>query len=512
MLQQSVLGRVYTCWTESAIFRLVRKMYRACLGAVQGSVLLKAVFFEGRLEEYYRASAAARLVRGFCGLLMALLAHFRVLYAAAEGSRILAAVRGSVLRVLLSFEGLFGAFVCVMFITPHDYWNNLYAVIAAVGFFLFYLFLTAIGKRKWVSPELLGLGALLFALAVVLSLGFSAAPMDSLRIVLFFFASLLFCYVVAADFRDPAKLRTLLGFLYLALLIVGAVGVVQHAFHLVKASSSYTDLELNVGVPGRVFATLNNPNNLSEFVLLFLPLGAAFAAGAKKPRQRIVLCAGLLIPALALLYTYSRAGWLAIVLAAAVFTYCCNKRLIPALAVLGVMAIPFLPASVMTRLSTIGNRADSSTQHRLDIWNGVLHMLRDYDRVITGIGLGPETFRILYPFYSIGTAKIGAYQSQMQYMELVLELGILGFVSSLYMVCKYAGRAVQAIVGGVRENRLVLIACLSSLAALAFVGLVEYLWFYQRLMFAFFLFLGILLAAAGGEDEKGFLDTVFTSC
>ena len=501
MLRQSIPGKAYMCWTESAVFRFVQRIYRACMGAVRGSTLLQKIFFEGKIEEYYRASFTAKLIHAVCRAAMALLAHLGVLCAAAENSRILAAVRGSVLRILLSFEGLFSAFVFVMFVTPHHYWNNLCAVLAAFGFLLFYLFLASIGRRPWVSPDILGLGAVLFALAVVLSIGFSAAPADSIRIVLFFLASLAFCYMIAANFRTPEKLRTLLAFLYLALIAVSVVGVIQHAFHLVKVSSSYTDLELNRGVPGRVFATLNNPNNLSEFILLFLPLGAAFAAGAKKLWQKIALAVLLVIPALALLYTYSRAGWLAIMLAAAVFTYCCNKRLIPALAVLGVMAIPFLPASVMTRLSTIGNRSDSSTQHRLDIWNGVLHLLRDYDRVFTGIGLGPETFRIIYPFYSIGSAKIGAYQSQMQYMELVLEMGILGLLSSLYMCCKYAGRAVQALLGGARENRLVLIACISSLAALAFVGLVEYLWFYQRLMFAFFIFLGILLAAAAPEED-----------
>lgn len=501
MLQQSILGKVYTCWTESTVFRFVQKIYRACMGTVRGSMLLRKIFFEGKIEEYYRASFTAKLLRALCRAAMALLAHLGVLYTAAENSRILAFVRGSVLRLLLSFEGLFGAFLCVMFITPHDYWNNLYAVLAAFGFLLFYLFLVSIGRRTWVAPDVLGLGALFFALAVVLSLGFSTVPVDSFRIVLFFFASLLFCYIIAADFREPEKLRRLLAFLYVALIIVSMVGVIQHAFHLVKASSSYTDLELNKGVPGRVFATLDNPNNLSEFVLLFLPLSAAFAAGAKKLWQRIVLAGLLVIPALALLYTYSRAGWLAIVLAAAVFTYCCNKRLIPALAVLGVMAIPFLPASVMTRLSTIGNRADSSTQHRLDIWRGVLHLLRDYDRVFTGIGLGPQAFRRVYPFYSVGSAKIGAYHSQLHYLELVLEMGIMGLLSFLYLMCKSVGRAVQRLVGGVRENRLILVACLSSVAAIAFVGLVEYVWFYQRMMFAFFIFLGIMLAAAAPKED-----------
>lgn len=498
-VRESWLGKIYGAWTESAVFSLLRRIYRAVRSACAGSLILRGILGEGSAENCFRNSFAAGLIRRICALLLSLLSHGKNLYVAAENSAFLHAVRGSRLSFLVGFEGLFGAFLTVMFITPHKYWNNLYTVIAAFVFLLLYFFLVAIGKREWVSPETYGMGWLFFAFALVFSLGFSPIPQDSFRILLFFFASFSLFYVIASDFRDGERLRRLLAFLYVALLVVSLYGVVQHAFHLVKASSSYTDLTLNVGVPGRVYSTLDNPNNLSEFVLMFLPLGAAFSAGAEKTWQRVALASGLVIPALALLYTYSRAGWLAIVLAAVVFTYCCNRRLIPVLFVAGLLLLPFLPASVMTRLSTIGNTADSSTNHRFDIWRGILSLLRDHDRFFTGIGLGPQAFRRVYPFYSVGSAKIGAYHSQMHYLELVLETGILGLLSFLYLMCKSVGRAAGALAKTKGRERLILVAGLSSVAALAFVGLVEYIWFYQRMMFAFFIFMGIFLAATETE-------------
>ena len=501
MLEQSILGKIYTVWIDSWVFRLLQRIYQALQRALQGSAILCGLFREGRIDAAFSDSAAVHLLRRICNFCLKLLSHLSGLVSAVEDSTVLGLVRGSCLGVLLSFEGLLGAFCLVMFLIPHNYWNNSYAAAAALAFLLLYLLLAASGRRKFVSPELFGPGGCLFLLTLILSVGSSADRGDSLRILLFFLASFALSYVAAADLREPERLRRLLSFLYAALLIVGYYAVIQNAFGLVEENASFTDLELNKGVPGRVYSTLSNPINLSEFILLFLPLGAAYAAGAKKRWQQIALVLGLIIPALALLYTYSRGGWVAIVLAAAVFTFCCNKRLIPALFVLGLLCIPLLPQSVLTRLSTIGSTKDSSTQHRLDIWRGVVQMLSDDGRWFTGIGLGPATFRVFYLSYSVGKAKVGAYHTQMHYLELITEAGLPCLIFFLYMMFKYLGRAGRALRSGLREHRLVLIACISSVAALAFVGLVEYIWFYPRIMFAFFLFLGILLAASAPAEK-----------
>lgn len=501
MLNDSIVGKIYTLWVQSFCFALLQRLWRPVRRAFHRSAILHALFTEGALERAYRESGIAALLRWVCRLVLRILRWFAPVTQAPDTSVAMDLLRGSVLRPLARLEGLFGAFVFVMFVVPHAYWNNLYTVLAAFAFLLLYLLLAAAGRRSFLQPEALGLGVLIFLLSLFLSMGFTAARRDSMRILLFFLASLSMCYFIAASFREPKRLRQLLAFLYAALLIISLYAIAQNVLGLVEENSSFTDLELNKGVPGRVYSTLNNPVNLSEFILLFLPLSAAFAAGAKRVWQRVLLAAALVLPAMALVLTYSRGGWIAVMLAAAVFTYCCNKRVIPALLVLGVLAVPMLPESVLIRLSTIGNRKDSSTLHRLYLWQGIARLLADHDRFLTGIGLGPQTFRMVYPFYAVGPAKVGAYHSQMHYLELVLELGLPGLLGFMYMMFKYLGRAGDGIRRH-RSTRLILIACVSSVAALAFVGMVEYIWFYQRIMFAFFIFLGILLAAAGSTEPE----------
>lgn len=511
MLEQSILGKLYHLWICSWAFSLLQRAYRAVSRAAQHSAILGWLFQEGWLEQAFRGSVVLRLVRGISGWISRLLGRCDRLglYQATQDSVILRTVRGSVLRCFGSFEGLFCLFLFVMFVVPHELWNNLYAVAAAFGFLIVYLFLAGAGHRKWVSPELFGLGGLLFLLSLVLSLGFSAALSDSIRIFLFFLASLSFCYIIAANFRETEKLRRLLGYLYAALLVVSLYAIAQNALGLIRENSSFTDLSINKGVPGRVYSTLDNPINLSEFILIFLPLSAAFTATVRRLWLRIPLTLGLALPAVALVLTYSRGGWIAILLAALVYTFFRCKRLLPVLVVLGICCIPLLPESIMIRLATLaGGSKDSSTLHRLDIWRGVADLLAHRGRFLTGIGLGPRTFSIVYPAYAVGTAKAGAYHSQMHYLELDLELGLLGLFSFFYMMLKYLGRAGKVIRSGSRERRLILIACVSSIVALAFAGLVEYIWFYQRIMFAFFIFLGILLAAAAPAEAEAPTDSL----
>ena len=365
----------------------------------------------------------------------------------------------------------------------------------ATALLLLYLLRCAARGEQPVGPDALGLGFTLFVLACVLSMLYTTDFGDSLRILVLFLGAFLLCWLIAVSFDTPQALRRLLGFLYLCLLAVSFMGIMQRALGLVQINRLYTDLSINKGVPARIDATLDNPNNLSAFLQFFLPLGAAFAGGADKSWKRVLLGLGLLIPAVALVMTYSRAGWIAVMLSAAVFVWCCNKRLIPALVILAILALPLLPQSVLTRLSTIFDARDTSRNHRLYIWGGVSDLLRDRGYWLTGIGLGPKTFQNIYPAYAHQFGEGGTYQSQMLYMELDLEMGILGFLSFLWMTLKYMGRAGRGLARSDRATRLVLIAALAGFVALFVSGTVEYQWFYQRIIYAYFIFFGIAIAA-----------------
>ena len=132
MLNGSILGTLYRFWLGSTVFALLRRLWHACSGVIAGSRFRRLLLGPTRLDAWYSRSLAARLVRKVLDLITA---FFRALCGAAAHSKICAflapAFRGS---KALKFEFLLGAFCCVMFIVPHDYWNNLYAVAAAGAF------------------------------------------------------------------------------------------------------------------------------------------------------------------------------------------------------------------------------------------------------------------------------------------------------------------------------------------------------------------------------------------
>ena len=500
MLQGSILGRLYAWWLCSAAFSLLRRCYGTVMEWFRGSVILGFLFGESRVDPLFRKSRVAGLLDGFGDLLL------RLGGGIGKGiweSRICGLARRSIAgSVIFRFEFLFGLFLCVSFAVPHEKWNNLYMVGGTLVFFLVSFLLWGMRREKPMEPHRLGLWFWLFALACVISVLFSANRKDSIRVLLFFLTSFLLCYLIASRFAEPEKLRGLLYFMYVSLVVVGAWGVVQHVFNLVAVNPSFTDVALNKGVPGRVISTLDNPNNLAEFILMFLPLGAALAGSEKRTWLRWLLAGGLVLPMLSMVWTYSRAGWIAMALAVLIFVWCCNKRLIPAFLLLAILAVPFLPDSILVRLSTIGNPADSSASHRVDLWRGVLSLLGSRLYWLTGIGIGPKTFAAVYPEFAVGKAVIGAYHSQMHYLELDLEMGLLGLVSFLALMLKAAGRVGRDSSSPGTQKGLISIACCASLAALAVEGLVEYIWFYQRCMFAFFIFLGILIANQRTAERK----------
>ena len=93
-----------------------------------------------------------------------------------------------------------------------------------------------------------------------------------------------------------------------------------------------------------------------------------------------------------------------------IFVYYADKRLIPVGVVACILLIPFLPDSIITRFSTIFNSHDSSANHRLTTWRGILRMIGDYG--LTGIAWAPHLCRAL-PAYALTGATKGVYHSQM---------------------------------------------------------------------------------------------------
>lgn len=495
---------VYSVLTESVFFRFLLR----AIGRL-GTILRESApgLFLCREKSIDDFAASSKFYRGLACVLRGIYRPFRKLYMYIrrynEESINRRFFEGIVQNAyVLRPETLLGLGVLVLFLVPHTFWNNLYAAGMAAALVGVYILCILSGKSAF-GKSVFGIWFpfLLFMGATALSTLGSPAMGDSIRTLAFFITAFLFSLLVSGMLSSYEKTEKFIGYMLLAVGVTAVYAIYQRIMG-VKADASLTDLSLNAGMPGRVFATLGNPNNYAEFLMLMLPFGFAYSVNQPKTGRRLLGLFAVLLGFVALLLTYSRSGWLAFAVSALVFVALYNWKLLPILCLVGTLAVPLLPASILNRILTIGNLADSSSSYRIDIWTGSLRMLRD-GYWFAGTGLGAEAFTSVYPAYAIGASRVAPH-THMQFMEILAEMGIIGLFALLWFSISLVRRT--AVAAGHAEKRLktVLCAAAASMAGITAIGFAEYTWFYPRVMFAFFITAGIAMAAvriAGKTNE-----------
>lgn len=156
------------------------------------------------------------------------------------------------------------------------------------------------------------------------------------------------------------------------------------------------------------------------------------------------------------------------------------------------MSVPFLPQSIYRRILTIFNPNDSSMGYRRQIYLSVIPMFRDFWP--TGFGLGTDIFRKLANTYHWYTGSVPAHSHNF-YLQLWLETGIIGIISFLGVILRIVKRSIKTIYSNADEKaKNILMSGIMSITSVLVVGIVEYVWFYQRVMLIFWVVVGVMLA------------------
>jgi len=493
----SAIKWLFRSFTESKLYAMLLAVVNFFAVGYANSGVRRFLIGKHEIEEYASDSVFYRVI---CKISSAVIGFFAgiagKLYEYSTGSIVNKIYRSIFKRSYSEMYLYFVAFVSsFIFVIPHNFWSNTFGMLFAALLFGLYIIALA-GKDESLVPgknaNKLWFSMLVFGISLVLSCFVSYDSGDSIRVLLFFITSFMLCFVIYASVKNENGLDTICGFMYGALMITSAIAVVQRVLG-VEADASLTDLNLNEEMPGRVFSTLGNPNNFAEFLVLFMPFAFAFALNKKKATGKSTYVAGMLLPLVAILLTYSRSGWIALAIAVAIFVALYDKKLIPVFIVVGILAIPFIPQNILNRILTIGNLEDTSSSYRVDIWTGCLDMLKDY--WFTGVGLGTGGFAEIYPAYGVGESYVAPH-SHMHFMEMLCELGVLGFVSYVCMTFTLIKRSFVAASNKVPSAvRNYAIASAASMTGIVLIGCFEYCWFYPRVMFAFFVCAGVGMAA-----------------
>ncbi len=270
-----------------------------------------------------------------------------------------------------------------------------------------------------------GLGFLIFAfLGIYLVAGFTSfAPVKSMSIFGIYLVFIGAYFLVIHLIKTEKQLQNLLTVFVLSGTAVCLYGIAQYVFGW-DINQAWMDEEMFSDIKMRIYSTLENPNVLGEYILLVLPVTVGLMWTRKGWLAKLLYAGIAAMMLVALILTFSRGCWIGLLVAAAVFiTFVAGK-----LWGLGLIAIPALPAvlpeSILNRFTSIGDMKDSSTSYRVYIWMGTLAMMRDF--WLSGIGMGAEAFKAVYPFYSYN--GIVAPHSHNLFLQILVESGICGIV------------------------------------------------------------------------------------
>lgn len=352
------------------------------------------------------------------------------------------------------------------------------------------LFLT---KTMSFRVTILDYFVVLFGIVLLYSSITSYTPKNSLMSLSIFAACILFYFILVNTIKTRQQLYGLLALLVLSTTVTSLYGLYQ--LKTVGATSeAWVDTTLFEDIKARVGSTFENPNVLGEYLVIIIPVAIAMLWGQRSWISRLLTIGLAGIMLVCLVYTYSRGAYIGLILAFALFAVLRDRRFI-VLGIIGLLLLPFiLPPSVINRFTSIGNLSDTSSSYRISVWLGSLKLVGDYWP--SGIGLGLEPFKLIYPKYSLNAAY--AHHSHNIYIQLLIEMGIVGFLAFLAMVAVYY----KTLIAGFFKTRdkfisTFMIAAASGMAGFLAQGMVENIWYNNRVLLTFWVMLALGMAAKG---------------
>jgi len=350
-------------------------------------------------------------------------------------------------------------------------------------------------KKTKLSVPTAFVPAAFFLAAAAVAAVFSLMRTQSFKTFPLYVVYFMAFYCAALIFRDNKRLNIALAFLIIPAVAVSFIGIYQYVFVKVPTAIAWVDVTQFPELSTRVYATMENPNVLAEYLGLVVPVILGLLWTVKKPIIRLLLLVAASIITLCLILTFSRGAWVGFALAVMIFAVLKEPRLIFAFVIVALIAPAFMPSVVMKRIASIGSLEESSNAFRVSIWIAALRMIKDY--WLTGVGLGLDAFARVYRDYMI--AGTPAVHSHNLYLEIGIEMGIVGIVSFLWFIQTGISKAVRTAQRNSASSAM-LVGMIGALAGHLLHGLFDYVWYSPRIVMLFWLIFG-MMAALLTENE-----------
>ena len=335
---------------------------------------------------------------------------------------------GVVVVAAYPFVGALG----VLFLAP--YLPTMLTAMCIIGVSLcFVLKLLAADVKYSFRLDLLGVWIVVFMAVGLFVAVNSFTPLPSIEIALLTGIYMWFALLMISLANTAAKFNATLLIFTVSAAGAGLYGLWQRFSGMVD--TTHLDEELFQGLTLRVFSTFDNPNVYATYLLIAIPLCLVGALLTHRLWLRFAYLGTAVLLLANIGLTYSRGSYVAVPVAVFVFIMLMEKRLI-ALFVPGVFLVPIvLPPTILDRLLSITNMADTSTAYRLAIWQGSLRGVREL--WYAGVGQGTQAFNAVYQLNAFNQTP--AQHSHNLFLQIFIETGIVGlgvFFALLITFCK----------------------------------------------------------------------------
>ncbi len=288
-------------------------------------------------------------------------------------------------------------------------------------------------------------------------------------------------FFLVAQILSPKETR----WITLAVVILGVLtslyGLYQHFWGFQGLIGKVGEMELSYPSPlkeeiigrlegGRIFSTFLLPSHFAAFLGISIPLSAAFVL-TRKGLVRYLFGLALGAQVFALYLTKSFSGWLSLIIACGSFAYIYLgyikrvKARYLAYALGGlilVLALIFAGLSLTRPDNPFASIENNPLVLRALNWGSTIEMIRDQP----WIGRGLHTFGLIYPSYQ-GTGVNVVHHSHNTYLQLGVEMGIIGTIVFIWLACWWFWRTLAVLNKRKEKEQTVWIGCL-MVAGMAF--------------------------------------------
>lgn len=351
-----------------------------------------------------------------------------------------------------------------------------------------YLFNDVLNEHRDLTKSSMDIPIILYVIVIIISTFTSINFMGSFRDLALHLGGLSFVFVMSNSIKTKNAFNAIVTVMVFSASLVALYGIYQY-FVGVEIDKAWLDVENNPDIRVRVFSVFHNPNILAEYLIMVIPLSVGLLWYTKKISKKIIFLGTTLIMILAMLMTLSRGSWVGFAFSALVFILLIEKRLLLSIIPISLGAVYFLPQTIMNRILSIGNFADSSIAYRFTMWEITLDIIRDYP--IAGVGFGHLPFKQVFETY-IRTMPI--YHSHNTYLQTAAEMGIPGLLVLLFLLFilfKYG--ILNLVKSQDRYIKILSAGALSSLAGVLAHGIAENVLYLPRIIFTFWILVGFIL-------------------